>query len=289
MTPARGTRGMTLPELLVALVIVGVVGVAIVRLLVVQNRFFDHQLGLRGARAVSRGAVNLLLSDLRMVDASGAAGDTLGVVAAAPRSLTLRVPYAMGVLCNNSPVATVLLVPLDTIAFNDAAFSGYAWRDTVVGKYHYVELGTLLSPASPFGCATGFTPIAGARFASLVPFPLPGVTSGGLALGAPVLLYQTIRYDLEPSVTFPGSVGLWRTLLASNRREEIATPFDSAAVFQFFVRNADTSQAAPPAQLSDLRGIDVLITALSARAAQGKTEPDKARVTTAVFFKNRLN
>lgn len=288
MNPVRGTRGVTLPELIVVLVITAVLGSALVRMLVVQNRFFDHQLGMRGARSVSRGAVNLLMTDLRMVEASGSPGDTLGIVAAAPRSLTLRVPYAMGMVCKLDATVTVTLVPLDTLMYGSAVFAGYAWRDTVYGKYHYVESGAFLAPASAGSCALDFTPVTGGRVVSVTPVPLIGPLAGGLATGNPVMLYQRIKYDLAPSVAFPGRVGLWRSL-GGSPAEELAAPFDSNAVFRFFVGNADTSQAAPPVQLSELRGIDVLLNAMSERAARGSARPDQARVATAVFFRNRLN
>ena len=281
-------RGMSLPELLIAMVIMAIVGASLVRLLVVQNRFFDHQLSLRSARTVSRGALNLMLSDLRLVDASGAPGDSLGLAAAAPRSLTLRVPYAMGLACNSGANVTVTLVPLDTIMLNTAAFSGYAWRDTVAGKYHYVEAGAAVAASSPANCAAGFTTITGARVVAVSPVPAAGA-AGALSLGVPVILYQRVKYDLANSTTFPGKVALWRTLLTSGLTEEIAAPFDTSAVFKFFVQNTDTSQAAVPAQLSDVRGIDIVFNALSERVAQGRTTAQQARATTAVFFKNRLN
>jgi prepilin-type N-terminal cleavage/methylation domain-containing protein len=283
----RSERGMSLPELMVAMVIMAIIGGALVKLLVVQNRFFDHQASLRSARSVSRGAVNLLMSDLRMVDASGGVGDTLGVVAAAPKALTLRVPYAMGIACNSGASVTVTLVPLDTVMLNAAAFTGYAWRDTTAGKYHYIENGVGLANSSPASCAAGFTTITGARVVSLTPVPASGA-AGALALGVPVILHQRILYELKASTTFPGTIGLWRTLVTSGITEEIAAPFDTSAVFRFYVNNADSSQAAVPAQLSTLRGLEFVFNALSERVAQGRTKAQQARTTTAVFFKNRI-
>ena len=280
---------MTLPEVLVAMVIMAVVGASLVRLLMTQNRFFDHQLGTRSARSVSRGAVNLLMSDLRMVDASGSAGDTLGVVAAAAKSLTLRVPYAMGLVCQTGISIIVTMVPFDTLMLNTAAFSGYAWRDTVAGKYHYVETGSAVANSSPASCQGAFTTVPNARVVAVTPAPAAGATSGGLSLGAPVLLYQRIKYDFAASTTYPGRFGLWRTLQRTGLTEEIAAPFDTSAAFKFFVLNVDSSQAAVPAQLADLRGIDIVFNAMSERAAQGRTRPQESRTTTAVFFKNRLN
>jgi prepilin-type N-terminal cleavage/methylation domain-containing protein len=285
-------RGMSLPELLVGMIIMGVVGAALVRLLLVQNRFFDKQLVLRSARSASRGAVNVMLSDLRMVDASGGLLDTLGLASAAPRTLTVRVPYAMGIACNNAGSVIVTLVPLDTMLLNQAAFSGFAWRDTLQGKYHYVESGAAIAPSSSASCQAGFTTIPGARVVALTPVPAPSVLPGGggsLAVGTPVMVHQQIRYELKASTAFAGKVGLWRTLVRTGSTEEIAAPFDTSAVFKFYVGNADTSQAAAPALLSTVRGIDFVFNAVSPRAAQGSTATTRVPTTTAVFFKNRLN
>jgi prepilin-type N-terminal cleavage/methylation domain-containing protein len=281
-------RGMTLPELMVAMVIMAIIGAALVKLLVVQNRFFDHQTSLRSARSVSRGAVNMILSDLRMVDASGGVGDTLGIVAAAARNITVRVPYAMGVVCNVGASVTVTMVPLDTLMLNTAAFSGYAWRDTVNGKYHFIESGATVTTSTPANCAAGFTTLTGARVVSLSPLPVAG-TVGTVSLGQPVMLHQQIRYELKASVTYPGQYGLWRTLLKTSLAEEVAAPFDTSAVFKFYVNNVDTSQAAVPAQLSTIRGLEFVFNAMSERTAQGRSKRQQVRTTTAVFFKNRLN
>ncbi|HEY7195029.1 MAG TPA: hypothetical protein VH439_14900 [Gemmatimonadales bacterium] len=284
----QSERGIGLPEVMIGILIMAIIGAALTRLLIVQSRFFDHQMSLRSARMVSRGALNVMLSDLRLVDASGAPGDTLGLVAAAPTSLTLRVPYGMGIVCNVGANVTVSLVPLDTLMLTTAAFSGYAWRDTLGGRYHYQEAGAGIANSTPGSCAAGFTAIPGGRVVALTPVPAAGLV-GTVSPGVPVLIYQRIRYDLMNSTSYPGKIGLWRTLLTSGLTEEIAAPFDTSAVFKFFVLNRDTSQAAVPAQLGDVRGIDIFFNAVSERTAEGRSVPQQARATTAVFFQNRLN
>ena len=52
--PRAGARGMTLPELMIAVLVLAIVGSALVRLLLSQNRFFSQQQALRSARMVSR-------------------------------------------------------------------------------------------------------------------------------------------------------------------------------------------------------------------------------------------
>ena len=76
-------RGFTLAELLVGMVVLGIIGAALSRLLLSQSRFYDLQTQLRRARFVSRTAINAALSDLRMVEATG--GDPAGAVRAGGR------------------------------------------------------------------------------------------------------------------------------------------------------------------------------------------------------------
>src|SRR3954468_3572777 len=102
---ARG--GFTLVELLLSLIVTAIVGAALVRMVTSQARFMDQQEAWRGARAVARGGINRLLSDLRVVDAGG------GVAAAVAggQDFTIRVPYAFGIICSftaNQAVVSML-------------------------------------------------------------------------------------------------------------------------------------------------------------------------------------
>ena len=72
----RARRGFTLIELMVALVLFGIVGALFTRLMTVQGRFFDRQGMGNAARNVSRASLNRVVSDFRMIEATG------GVVAA---------------------------------------------------------------------------------------------------------------------------------------------------------------------------------------------------------------
>ena len=88
-TSSRARRGFTIIELLVGMVIFAIVGALFTQLLTVQGRFYDKQGMGNAARNVSRASLNRIVSDFRMVEASG------GVVAASPTSITLRLPYAI--------------------------------------------------------------------------------------------------------------------------------------------------------------------------------------------------
>src|SRR5207244_1669700 len=91
-TPRR-RKAFSLIEVLACLVILGILGTALTRMMLAQSRLYELQRAKRDARAVSRTSVNLLFSDLRMVhDGADAPGS---VIIASPETLEVRVPYAM--------------------------------------------------------------------------------------------------------------------------------------------------------------------------------------------------
>ena len=93
----------------------------------------------------------------------------------------------------------------------------------------------------------------------------------------------------EPSTAVPGMRGLYRTIVATGATEELAAPFDNASKFRFFVGSSVTSQAAAPANLATLRGIELLMNGMSEKVPEGSAAKTSAPFTTAVFFKNRLD
>jgi prepilin-type N-terminal cleavage/methylation domain-containing protein len=275
-------RGFTLPELLVSMVILGIIGGALTKLFVSQSRFHDEQTQLRRARFVSRAAVNAAVSDLRMVEPTG------GVVSAASRAITVRVPYALGIVCANTATQTTLaLLPVDSSVYATAGFSGYAWRDTL-GIYNYVEIGATVGPDNPAACvAANFTVLPKGGVVAVRP-PLPVTLPPRAAVGTTLLLFQRIAYEFKGSVALPGRLALWRTSVATGQADELVAPFDSSARFRFYVAGGDTAQTAVPTLLSAVRGLELDLSAQSERAPEGAARPKAARISTAVFFNNQL-
>src|SRR4051812_43635114 len=93
--PTRPRHGFSLAEVLVALVIVGIVGGAMTKVLLNQNRFFDKQNNLKAARSVARNAMTIMLNDLRMAQDSG----SVDSVTADGKVMRLLVPYRYGLVC----------------------------------------------------------------------------------------------------------------------------------------------------------------------------------------------
>jgi prepilin-type N-terminal cleavage/methylation domain-containing protein len=280
----RLRRGVTLIELLIGMVLFAIVGTLFTRLLTTQGRFYDRQSMGNAARNVSRASLNRVISDFRMIEATG------GVVAASPTSLTIRIPYAIGVMCANAAgVTQISLLPVDSTTYRNAGFYGYAWRNFTTGAYSYVESPASEADGLPAICTgVNITTVPNGRVVQLTP-----VLPGGAGLGTPVFLYSKVRYEFKASTAVPGKIGLFRTTIApdaTEATEELVAPFAATAGWKFFTANSGSvAQAAPPATLSDIRGLELHLDGISETTAATKSAPESAPFTTAVFFKNRTN
>jgi prepilin-type N-terminal cleavage/methylation domain-containing protein len=282
-------QGFTLIELMLSMIIAAVVGAALIRMSLAQARFMDQQEAWRSARSVARGGINRLVSDLRAVEAS----QGLEAAAAGGQDFTVRVPYAFGIMClSTGTVHTVALLPVDSSMYAAAGFSGFAVRDKA-GTYNYQVAGaSIAGPGVLLNCGGAFPVVANLpaingspagklielHSGAIVPTPDPGSI---------VFLFRRVRYEFKNSTALPGRTGLFRTMVDGGATEEIATPFDNTARVNFFVLNAGVAQAAVPALLGNVRGLELVLNGMSERTPGGSTAPKSANVTTSVFFENR--
>jgi prepilin-type N-terminal cleavage/methylation domain-containing protein len=280
-------RGFTLVELLVGMVIFAIIGALFTKLMTTQGRFFDKQNMSNSARNVSRASLNRVVSDLRMIEATG------GMIAASPSGITARVPFALAVVCgtNTSGPGTttaISILPVDSVIYNAPGFYGYAWRSATTGAYTYVENGAIQykNQGQDLCTQVGITTLTNGRTARLSPIV------AGSSLGTPIFLYRIIRYEFKASTAVPGKLGLYRTTLfpdGTQTSEELVAPFANTARFRFFVLGNDTdAQDNPPALLSDVRGLELHLDGISETAVPGSASGESAPFTTAVFFKNRI-
>lgn len=292
MTGRRVRRaGFVLAELLVAMLIAAIIGVALTQLVVSQSRFVALQGGIMQARGGARAALNVMATDFRMVTDSG-------LVAAHKDSVTVRVPYAFGVACTQiSGNVYVSLLPADSASYFSASPSGYAWRDTS-GSYMFKQPATVTNSFAAFCGSSLYTN------PPVTTLSVPGIWSARAVYvpndtrrtppapppGTVVYLYQLVRYAFAPSVQLPGRIGLWRTVLlasgATVSRDELVAPFDTSAAFQFLVGPALTPSATPPADLTTVQGLRLLLIAASETAPEGRTKPVQFNITSNVVFQN---
>lgn len=269
--------GVSLVELLVAMTLLGIIGLAILRTFTSQARLTDLQAKRLEGRAVSRAPVNLFMSEARMVETGN------GVVAATSSSVTLRIPVVMGLVCGNSGASTVLsLMPVDSAIFASAAISGHAYRQAS-GVYSYTEANTTVSSGGAATCAAAsITTVNGGNTVLVTP------QMATADIGTVAFLYQRVRYDFAASTAISGRVGLWRTLEKTGATEELAAPFNVASRFRYYSLDRDTVDTGIPT-LTQIRGIRLDLLGASERTRFGKSSPETSRLQTAVFFMNRLN
>lgn len=273
----RGRSGFTLAELLVAIVVFGIVGVGVSRLLMSQLRFFASVTGQRDARSVSRNALTIVREEMRMIEPRG-------IVSANATTFQVRVPYAVGLYCTAN---TALFAPVDSLLFASAVFRGYAVRDTAGSATYQYVASTSTPTAGTVTRCTG-APVAMTRpNATWRILSLPG-SALTLASGAPVFLYQSITYELAASTLVPGRTALWRRV-AGGTDEEIAVPFGANSVFRYHVSGSATAQDAAPTDLTQVTGVELVLVGESERTASDRPVPETAPVRLSIFFRNAAN
>jgi prepilin-type N-terminal cleavage/methylation domain-containing protein len=287
---SRARRGFTLIEIIMAMTILGVIGAALVRLIIMQARFTEGQMALRSARTVSRNAMNIMLTDLRMVQ------DKDGLIAADSSSVTVRVPVDFGLLCSTTGATTISLLPADSAMTALGVYAGWAYRDSASGEYRYKDaalplpISSVASGAGATCTGAGISSVTvngrSSRIVSLVDLP-----TGTPSPGWPAFIYQQITYKFDSSTTFRGRLGLYRIVKTSNPsapiKDEIIAPFDRSARFRFYALNSDQAQDSVPTSLNSVRGLELVLAGSSVRVPEGGNQNKQATMVTGVFFKNR--
>lgn len=286
-------KGFTLNEVMISLVILSVIGATFTRILTYQTRYLAHETSLRTARSVARAANNILLSDLRTVQDSGGV-DSVGVDG---QFIRILVPYRFGLVCGtNGFVTTVSMLPVDSATVATSVYKGFAWRDSLTGRYRYIMPANpttsdipvaSASPATCTGNGAGQAQIRGistiGRTGSVL--DLNSTAASGAAVAAPVFFFQKISYSFKQSGVYTNAYGLYRNV-EGGTDEELLAPFDSTrARFRFYQAGDDTSRVVPPA-VGDIRGIELVLTALSPVKASSIASTPMQKVVTSVFFKN---
>jgi prepilin-type N-terminal cleavage/methylation domain-containing protein len=278
--PARARGGFSLVELMVAMTLTTIIGAAMIGLFVTQSRFLEQQQKQSFARGVTRSATNIVMSELRMIDREG------GVTAASDSAISLRVPFAMGLVCTaTGSQLTLSVLPVDTIMYNSGAASmaGFAYRQAD-GSYTYVTNATTPGTGSASTCTgVGINVLTsqGGKVRTI-----STATTVPASAGTVVFMYRNVRYHFGQSAIVPGRRALYRT--AGGVDEELVAPFDTSARFNYFVNDASTASTTAPATLSTITGVELVLNGLSE-----KPNPDGTYTVvplrTAVFFKNRRN
>jgi prepilin-type N-terminal cleavage/methylation domain-containing protein len=224
-------RGLSMVELLVALVLLGIVTAALYRVLVNNQRIYDSQTQRIDLQQNIRAATTVLPADLREMDASE--GD---ITSASATDITFRAMRWMGITCSppfTGPLETVEFTPLTLTVMNQKLVGQRSPQvgDSVLIRYEGDE-GSRLDDAwvpgrirvinSPVNCPAG-APYDGKPGQQLIvdaymrsvdappAIKTPNHTNSIYA-GAPVRGFVAARYSLyQPAGDTSWYVGLTRS------------------------------------------------------------------------------
>lgn len=268
-------RGFTLIELLLAMTLTAILATALTRILLSDSRFVSQQESIMAARNTARAAQNVTSVELRAVSDGG-------LIAAAPESVVVRVPYAFGVACGVSGGTRIAsLMPVDSLVYSLAPPMGVA-RRLAGGNYTVRE-----------GISVAFTTDTATCVSENIR-RIPNGTWIGIspATAAPngylFYLYQTVAFRFSASTDLPGRIGLWRRV-NNGTYEELVAPFDSTARFRFLVGANPAPTDIVPADLSTVAGLELVLAAQSYVMPQGKSTYETFELPTQIHFLNRAN
>jgi prepilin-type N-terminal cleavage/methylation domain-containing protein len=295
----RTRRGFSLVEIITALVILSILGVAMTKVMLSQTRSYQYDTGGRRSRTVARSAMNILITDLRMTQDKGG---VQYIDATNNRRIDVRVPIAFGVVCSTTANSLIMAFPpVDSLQYQTMKFGGYGVRNATTGAYDYVPGGSITS-VDRNNCHGGpkiyadTVPIAG-RIGKVV--QVTGTVPNGTVAGSMAMIWQTVRYQFDSSKVYPGRAGLFRIVTgsASADTNELIAPFSWNSRFKYYtnamtrsvspVVNGDTAKTSAP--IDSVRGIQIYLAAEAGDTVPGRNGPKKSPLTTAVFFKNTRN
>ncbi len=273
------SRGLTLVELLVAVVVMAILGTALTRMLISDSRFVSRQDAMISARHAARAAMNTMAVEIRMVADEG-------LLAATPDSITARQPYAFGMTCQMQGTSVIAsLVPPDSLTYASVVPDGMAWRDNT-GTYTVIGGIKVMSTTESAACTVdSIRAIPGGMYIKISDLGAPPPPPSGQLF----YLYQTVTYRFGASTELPGRIALWRKV-GTAAAEEIVVPFDSAAGFGCLVGPKLTVKVCPPPEgIAAVRGLELRLVSASEVAPQGSTDPETFALVTQVPFLNKVN
>ncbi len=272
----RNAKGFTLIELMVGVIVTGIMGVALTQMLINNSRFVAKTEAMLNARQVARAAMNFMGVELAMVGSGG-------LTAASASSITVRVPYAFGIICDQRASNRIAsLVPTDSIMYASASADGLAWRSDTLDVYtfHTVSNVVTASASDKNRCTDeGISILTNGQAIKMT------IAADTLSIRNTFYLYQTVRYQFANSVDMTGRLGLWRKR-GTDADEEILAPFDAASGFAFFVGTGSAALASPPVDLTTVVGLELNLLGSSEVTPLGSAAPPAFEISTRVNFLN---
>jgi prepilin-type N-terminal cleavage/methylation domain-containing protein len=297
----RARSGFTMVEIIVALIIFAIVGLALTKMLLTQSAGFKRDVTARRARAGARSSMNLIVSDVRMGQ------DINGVQLANDSTFVIKAPIQFGLVCAvGGGGTTIAAVAADSFVTADTKYGGYAVRNAN-SPYSYTFVSSTSSGATTTGSSATCTGLANpirsdtvsssGRVGKIITFT-PGTSTTNTAVGQPAFLWQYVTYRFRKE-TGDNARNLYRVSCGADtvstgtycNKELLMGPFSTKARFNYYLTTAtsasqDSSVKTAPADLNTIRGVEFVLAAISPDTVGSSKGPASATTTTSVFFKN---
>ncbi|HYH83216.1 MAG TPA: type II secretion system protein [Longimicrobium sp.] len=291
----RDTRGFTLVEVLVALMLTVLLGGILFQIVRGQARFTTVQSARQEVQQNARGAMEIVGSELRAVQDSG-------LIEATANSITFLLPRAWGVSCRPTGGTTMEVifptVPDTTVMFAMNGASGLlADTSAVAGTPGWGPL----PAANGFGGRATVTSVAaqnprlgaaGNVCAAIRPDSAPARVQGLLVNGSnlpavpagnSVYIYQVARYDVS-LVRNEYWIRRSNGLPGDANQQALAGPLTSAAGLAFTYHRADGTEIVPGTDLALLRQVARIAIKVATRSrSQGRANQSDSLVTSVLL------
>ena len=290
----RGRGGFTLIEVLVSLVLVVLLGGVIFQVVQGESRFATVQSAREEVQQNSRGALEILGSELRSVQRAG-------LVRADTSSITFLLPRVWGVSCGkNAGVLAAIFPSAGGVSFDVNSASGLLGDTTATGTGVWspspnpsvsaratVTALTALNPAlgvSGNACASVRTSTDANGY--LKAYTISGSNIPTVPSGNTLYLYQYVSYDVAQSGT---EWWIRRNLgTGSTTQQPLAGPLNGANGLAFAYWDANGNAIASPitalATLKTIARIRITVTTVS--RTKGRTNLTN-RQSTSVVLRNQ--
>lgn len=199
-TAGNRRNGVTLIELMIALVLLGIVAGGMMQIIVRQQKFYNGNSGVLGTRSNVRQGIAVFQSDLRAINPA------LDIYAGTmqPTSLEFREPRGSSVICAIDPTKQTIVVPPPVLS-NGAGLSSWlqapAPGDSVL-VYDIEAKGWMAGgaeingsqPTEGSGTCTGAVPASDAARGWTITFKAP--LAGTVGVGSSLRFFRKAHYEL---------------------------------------------------------------------------------------------
>lgn len=221
----------------------------------VQNQYYSSQRLHAGAHDNARSATERIASELR-----SSMGD--GILVAGARTLTVRSPIVVGVICSRPGIGDADIHTEGGQAGLDTdEVAGVAVRDSLTGIWTYSSAtwGTINGSdgSSPGACADNGadTTAATSEFHRIL--QVNTLFSPTPVVGDVVMLYRETTFKIQDSELEPGRLGLFRRIYGGSF-VEFATGMDGSAQFQYRTGGTTYADTITSASLGDIDAVRIV-------------------------------